>query len=159
MLTIRSLCIVLVLVAAGACRQAGDDAGRDTQSRSQSDTGMADMPGMPGGAAPSGTTQMMADMESQLVRMRDMPSDSMKGMVPRHRQMVANLIAQLDREMRDMNMPADAAWNSALDSLRQDLRVMPELRAQALREMMPAHSSRVRRVIEMHRSMMAKMGH
>jgi hypothetical protein len=90
---------------------------------------------------------------------RNMPADSMKAIVPMHRQMVANLIAQLEREMRDMNMTGDAAWNATLDSLRQDLRVMPELSAQALRDFMPAHSSRVRRVVEMHRSMMANMGH
>ena len=57
------------------------------------------------------------------------------------------------------DVPADASWNAALDSLRQDRRVMPELSAQALRDMMPAHSTRVRGVIAMHRAMMANMGH
>jgi hypothetical protein len=120
---------------------------------------MAGMEGMRGGAVASGSTQMMVDMDAHMNMMRGVTADSMKAMLPMHRQMVANMMAQLEREMRDMNMTADAAWKATLDSLRQDLRVMPDLSAQALRDMMPAHSGRVRRTIDMHRSMMAKMGH
>lgn len=152
MSTITSLSLAFLVIAGGACRQdSGGDASRDT--------GMAGMEGMRGGMAGMGSTQMMADMDVHMGTMRNMTADSMKAVVPMHRQMVANLIAQLEREMRDMNMTGDAAWNATLDSLRQDLRVMPELSAQALRDFMPAHSSRVRRVIEMHRSMMANMDH
>ena len=101
----------------------------------------------------------MAAMEDHLGSISDATAAELKTMLPLHRQTVANMIAQVDREMRDMNMPADAAWNAVLDSLRQDLRVMPELGTQALHEMMPEHTRRVRRVIQMHRAMMSKMGH
>jgi hypothetical protein len=152
MLTMRAMSIAVLVFAVGACRQGGEgDTARDT--------GMAGMEGMRGGAVASGSTQIMADMEAHLSMMHNATADSMKAMLPMHRQMVANLIAQLEREMRDMNMTGDAAWNATLDSLRQDLRVMPDLRAQQLRDLMPAHSSRVRRVIDMHRSMMANMRH
>jgi hypothetical protein len=152
MLTMRSVSLTLLVFAAGACRQGGED---DTAR----DTGMAGMEGMRSGAAGLGSTQMMADVDAHMGTMRSAMADSMKAMLPMHRQMVANMIAQLEREMRDMNMTGDAAWNATLDSLRQDLRVMPDLSAQALRDLMPAHSNRVRRVIDMHRSMMANMRH
>jgi hypothetical protein len=151
MLTLRAMSVAVLVLAVSACRQGGEgDASRDT--------GMAGMEGMRGAVA-SGSTQLMADVEAHTGMMRNATADSMKALLPMHRPMVANMIAQLDREMRDMNMTADAAWNATLDSLRQDLRVVPDLSAQALHELMPAHSSRVRRVIDMHRSMMAKMGH
>jgi hypothetical protein len=150
--TITSVRLAVLVLAVGACRQGGDG---DTSR----DTGMAAMEGMRGDAVASASTQMMADMEAHMGMMRNVTADSMKAMLPMHRQMVANLVAQVDREMRDMNMTGDAAWNAMLDSLRQDLRVMPELSAQALRDMIPAHSSRVTRVIEMHRSMMASVRH
>lgn len=152
MLTIRFTRLALLVLAAGACRQ-GDE------REASRDTGMAGVEGVRGGAVASGSTQMMADVDAHLGMMASASADSMKAMLPMHRRMIGNLIAQLDREMRDMNMTGDAAWNATLDSLRQDLRVMPDLSAQALRDLMPAHSSRVRRVIDMHRSMMAGMRH
>ena len=152
MLMIRSTSLVLLVLVGGACRQGGE---ADTSR----DTGMAGMEGMRGGAVASGSIQIMADVDAHLGMIGSATADSMKAMLPMHRQMVANMIAQLEREMRDMNMTGNAAWTATLDSLRQDLRVMPELSAQALRDLMPAHSSRVRRVIDMHRSMMASMRH
>src|SRR5688500_19157274 len=123
MLTMKSMSLAVLVFAVGACRQNGDrDASRDTGGRVGTDTGMAGMEGMRGGAS----AQMMADGGAHLEIMRTAMGDSMKAMLPMHRQMVANMIAQLDREMRDMNMTGDAAWNATLDSLRQDLRVMPE---------------------------------
>jgi hypothetical protein len=158
MSTIRFMALVLLVLVGDACRQADDDdVARDTTAgRVGADTGMA---GLRGGMAGMGSTQMMADMDAHIGVMRSASADSMKAMLPMHRQMVANLISQLEREMRDMSMTGDAAWNATLDSLRQDLRVMPDLSALALRDLMPAHSNRVRRVIDMHRSMTASMRH
>ncbi len=155
MLTIRSASLVALIFASSACRQGeeGETSSDTAGGRISADAGMA---GMRGGM---GSTQMMADMDAHMGMMRNMSADSMNAMLPMHRQMVANMIAQFEREMREMNMTGDAAWNATLDSLRQDLRVMPELSAQALRDMMPAHSSRARRVMDMHRSMMSSMGH
>ena len=42
-------------------------------------------------------------------------------MVPEHRQLVANRIAHMNREMRDMNVTTDAKWNETVDVLRKDL--------------------------------------
>jgi hypothetical protein len=152
MLMMRSMSLFLLVLAVGACRQGGEG---DTSR----DTGMAGMEGMRGGAAGLGSTQLMTVMDAQMGTMLNATADSMKAMLPMYRQMLANMIAQIDREMRDMNMTGDAAWNATLDSLRQDLRVMPDLSAQALRDLMPAHSLRVRRFIDTHRSMMGGMRH
>jgi hypothetical protein len=152
MLTMRSMILALLVLAGGACRQGGE-------SDTSRDTGMAAMEGMRRDTAGFGSAQLMTAMDAQMGTMRNATADSMKAMLPMYRQMLANMIAQIDREMRDMNMTGDAAWRATLDSLRQDLRVMPDLSAQALRDLMPAHSLRVRRVIDTHRSMMASMRH
>ena len=77
--------------------------------------------------------------------------------VATHRQMVANMIAQFNKDMRDMNMPGDNAWNATVDSLRQDLMRMPEMRASELQQFMSAHGPRVTRLMESHRKMMSDM--
>jgi hypothetical protein len=152
MLMMRSMSFALLALAVGACRQGGE-------SDTSRDTGMGGMEEMRGGTTGLASTQLMTVMDAQIGTMRNATPDSMKAMLPMYRQMLANMIAQIDREMRDMNMTGDAAWNATLDSLRQDLRVMPDLSAQALRDLMPAHSLRVRRVIDTHRSMMGSMRH
>jgi hypothetical protein len=154
----KSMLLMFAMLSAAACKSESDDARRDTAAAAAADTGMADMPGMSGGAG-AGSAQTLVAVENHLRSIENAPGAELERMLPVHRPTVANMIAQVDREMRDMNMPGDAAWNAALDSLRQDLRVMPELSPQALKAMMPAHVARVRRVIDMHRSMMARMGH
>ncbi len=130
---------------------AGDTAG----SAAAADTGQA-MQGMQGmGGMQSGG--MMDQMQSHMRMMEGAGADSMRAMVPMHRQMVANMISQFDREMREMNMKTDAAWQATIDSLRQDNIRLPEMSASELRTFMPEHRARVMRLMEMHRSMMAKM--
>ena len=84
-------------------------------------------------------------------------TDSMQVMMPMHRQMTANMLSAMNREMRDMNMTVDSAWSATVDSVRQDLVRLPELSGSELRAFMPAHRERVNRLMEMHRSMMADM--
>ncbi|HEX5831650.1 MAG TPA: hypothetical protein VFY16_11760 [Gemmatimonadaceae bacterium] len=114
----------------------------------------AGMAGM-GHAMASGP--MMERMDAHLVALEKTGPDSLAAALPAHRQMVANLIAQMNREMRDMDMTGDPAWNATVDSLRQDLVRLPEASAAELRELMPAHRSRVQRLTELHRRMMASM--
>lgn len=111
--------------------------------------GMSDMSGMSAG--------MMSEMMSHLQMMDGARADSMQAMLPMHRQMVANMLAQMNREMRDMGMAADAEWNATVDSLRSDLTRMPEMSGQELQAMMPAHRDRMMRLMEMHRTMMSDM--
>lgn len=100
---------------------------------------------------------MMQAMTSHIETVQQIPGDSLATVLPAHRQQVANMIAQMNREMRDMSMPADAAWEAVVDSLRGDLTRMPEMSIDELQQLMPEHAVRVTRLMEMHRSMMEAM--
>ena len=119
-----------------------------------------DMGGMPGMSRPGGEPigdvggGMMDQMGAHLDRMATVPPDSLMDVLPTHRQMVANMLSQMNREMRDMNMTTDAAWNAMVDSLRSDLIRMPGMGAAELATLMPAHGERVQRLMSMHASMM-----
>ncbi|MBW3631273.1 MAG: hypothetical protein KY464_18570, partial [Gemmatimonadetes bacterium] len=89
--------------------------------------------------------------------MHGMSPDSMRAVMPQHRQMAANMLAQMNRDMQQMNMPGDASWTATVDSLRQDLTRLPEMGAQELGAFMPAHHARMTRLRDMHRTMMAGM--
>lgn len=125
------------------------------------DTG-TDMPGMSGMPEMSNTADSLADgmpaeMRSHMQRMRSASEDSLTAMLPIHRQMVANMLARMNGEMRQMNMPANAQWNATVDSLRQDLIRMPEIGVAELRALMPAHDRRVSSLAAMHAAMMRDM--
>jgi hypothetical protein len=105
-----------------------------------------DMGGMMGGG-------MMANMQEHMRMMQGAGADSMRAMMPMHRQMAANMLAQMNREMRDMNMAGDPAWNATVDSVRQDLARMPE----AGTGDMTAHHGRMMRLMDMHQRMMQNM--
>lgn len=62
----------------------------------------------------------------------------------------------MSSDMRSMNMPADAAWTALTDSVRQDLIRLPEMPKAELKRVIPAHSARVGRLIQMHKDMMSR---
>ena len=105
-----------------------------------------DMGGMMGGGS-------MTAMQAHMRMMQGASADSVRAMMPMHRQMAANMLAQMNREMRDMNMAGDAAWTATVDSVRQDLARMPEAGAGD----MTAHHGRMMRLMEMHQRMMQNM--
>lgn len=140
--------VLLALLA--ACGRTAD---RDDTIAIAETTAMPAMPGMPG----MGTMMSGAMMDSITAHMRAMDSASasgMQAMLPGHRQMAANMIAQMNREMREMNMTGDARWTALLDSVRQDLVRMPDLSAGQLKVLMPAHQARLARLMQAHRAMM-----
>ena len=121
----------------------------DTGTEAGRDGGMEGMSGMGGTDA-----DMMGPIELHMQTMMSSGADSMATMLPMHRQMTANMIAQANREMREMNMTGDAAWTTTVDSLRSDLTRMPDMSAGELQSFMPAHHGRMMRLMEMHREMM-----
>lgn len=151
-------------VAAGASRTApAETSGTRGAGGTPGMGGMSGMNGMPGMGGMSGMgggmmAQMMPRMMTHMRMMQGASADSMAAMMPMHRQMVANMLAQMNGEMRGMQMPADARWTATADSLRQDLVRMPELSAPELKAMMPAHLERVKRLMDMHRGMMGSAG-
>jgi hypothetical protein len=100
---------------------------------------------------------MMEQMQAHMRMMETSNGDSLKAMMPGHRQMMGNMLSEMSRQMRQMNMTADARWTALSDSVRQDLVRMPNLGAAELRTFMPEHRGRAMRLMEMHRSMMGGM--
>jgi hypothetical protein len=154
----RSLWIVsLIGVTLVACRPSERDTSEsgDTARRADTASGMAGVQGMRGGMS----TAMMDSMGAHMRMMDTMSAEQMKATLPSHRQMVANMLSQMNQEMRNMNMSGGAAWAALADSVRQDLVRLPEMSASELRNAMPAHRARVTRLMEQHREMMRAMGH
>ena len=153
MTVLRTLGLILaastVLAACGTEPEQTRNAADPGESGPESAEGMEGMGGMQDGMM----EQMMAHMQT----MDGAGADSLQAMMPMHRQMAANMLARMNREMRDMNMTADAAWNATVDSLRQDLTRMPELTGSELETLIPAHRTRMMRLVEMHRAMMSEM--
>lgn len=108
----------------------------------------AAMPGM-------GANATIDAMEAHLSAAVAAEADSMKVMLPAHRQLVANMLSEFGRDMQSMK--ADATWDALADSVRSDLTRMPDLSAADLKARMDAHAARVRRLMEMHRGMMGGM--
>lgn len=140
--------------SAAAERRAGST---DTASLS----GMKGMSGDSGGMGAmkgmSGMMSMMGAMRKQMDGMMKASPDHMKAMTPAHRQMAANMLVEMNAEMRTMNMSGDAAWTATVDSIRQDLVHMPELNGREMMVAMPAHHTRMVRLMDMHQAMTKNM--
>ena len=149
-------CMIAAALALSACERVENAPGgrppEEVMPDMEGTDGMSDMHG-----TSDGSTDMMGRMGDHLLLMQAMSGDSMRAMLATHRQMVANMLAQMNREMRDMNMAGDAAWNATVDSLRTDLAHMPRMDPAELQALMPGHRRRVMRLLEMHRDMMAAM--
>lgn len=147
--------VSIPLVGCGKGEKAADTAAAaPAATPAAASGGMESMPGM--GSMPAGGSPA-ADMQAHMEMMRKAGPDSMKAMMAGHRQMAANLIAEYSKQMRDMNMAADAAWTATVDSLRADLRMMPDRSAAEMQAQMPAHEARLMRLTQMHQAMMKNM--
>jgi len=145
-----SALFTLMVFALAGCGE-GEDPEADPPDTQESAGGMPGMEGAPGSG-------MMGEMMAHMESVEGISMDSMRVMLPLHRQRVANMLAQMNREMSDMNMATDAQWDATVDSIRADLTTMPEMSAEELQALMPSHRARVTRLLEMHRSMMGGPG-
>ncbi len=105
-------------------------------------------PGMMYGLSP--------EMDSQLRSMSAADAATIRTLVSGHRQMVANMLSQMNGAMRQMHMTSDGDWTALVDSVRQDLVMMPEQSAESLRSMMPPHTARIRHLAALHAGMMSR---
>ena len=144
------LIFTLTLAACGGSDEANDKAAAPRPAAPAVDTTMSGMQGM-GGMQGGG---VMQEMQAHMRAMQGVGGDSLKAMLPMHRQMAGNMLAQMNREMGGMNMAADAGWTATVDSLRQDLVRMPEMGAAELQSFMPAHQARLERLMQTHQAMM-----
>lgn len=150
----RSLVTLAAALALAACSNGESGDAADTSQAPAAQDTAGTMSGMGGMEGMSGMTEQM---QAHMRMMDGASGDSIAAMLPMHRQMVANMISTMNREMQGMDMSGDAAWTATIDSLRQDLTRMPEMSAPELGQFMPDHRARVMRLMESHRSMMANM--
>ncbi|HSL70280.1 MAG TPA: hypothetical protein VK864_08545 [Longimicrobiales bacterium] len=136
---------IALLTACNAADERETDAEvvRDTTA---ANTAMPGRQGMEGG--------MMTQMMSHMQTMQAMTGDSMKAMLPRHRQMADSMLAQMNRERHDMNLMADTTWNALADSVRNDMMRMPGMSGPELQTFLPQHGARMTRLMESHQRMM-----
>ena len=144
--------VLMFAVLLAAC-EGGEQATPTADTVAAADTHAAH--GAGGMVMPSGA--MMEQMRSRLRAEERISGDSLRASLPAHRQQAANLVAQLNKEMRDMNMAADAAWQALTDSVRQDLARLPDVGAAELGQVMPGHRARLDRLMTMHETMMRGM--
>lgn len=96
-------------------------------------------------------------LQAHMQMMQGASGEQLAAMVPEHRQLVANMIAQMNREMRDMNMSDNTEWNETVQALRNDLVRLPEMTPEELKGFLPEHQARIEKLAEMHRGMMGNM--
>ena len=143
---------MLTLIVA-ACARGEQPTRADTTVAAAADSHAA--PGSGGMTMPSAA--MMTQMRAHLRAQEGVSGDSLRSGVPAHRQQAANLVAQLNKEMRDMNMAPGAAWQALTDSVRQDLARLPHVGTAELGQVMPGHRARLERLMTMHETMMRGM--
>ena len=97
---------------------------------------------------------LMDSMERRLESLEGASATQMRTIVPAHGQLAARLLAELDSDLRAMNMAPDAAWRALTDSVRRDLARMPKMEGSELRVFMPDHHRRVDHLMTMHRKLM-----
>lgn len=148
----RKAFAVAALALVAACGKTADQA--DTTAAATTDTGA--MAGM-GGVGGMASGAMMDSMSAHMRGMDTASAASLQGMVAMHRQMAANMVAQMNTEMRSMNMPASPGWTALMDSVRQDLVRLPDVSGQQLKTLTTAHYGRLTRLMQQHRDMMKNM--
>jgi len=149
----KSWLVIGLVLLASACGGDANEEAAPADAPAAATGGMDSMPGMGGMAAMQMGTEMTAHME----RMQAMRGDSLMQMVPEHRQMLGNMMGQMNREMEGMNMSADPQWTALADSVRDDLARMPQMSAADMEAFMTEHRGRVTRLMEQHGSMMGGM--
>lgn len=159
---IRSSTLVMTTALLAACGGAEQEpeAAADAPAAVEPAAPMEGMQGMEGMGGMEGMQMgggMMEQMQAHMRMMEGASGDDLMAMMPEHRQMTANMLAQMNREMREMNMAADAEWDETVSALRQDLTRLPEMTAEEVKALLPEHRARIERLIEMHQGMMGNM--
>ncbi|CAN5668985.1 hypothetical protein BH23GEM8_BH23GEM8_22810 [soil metagenome] len=114
---LKSAAIAAMLLAMAAC--AADEDTNDAMAVDAVEQDQMPMEGMPGMAGMQ-DDGMMRQMQARMATMIATNPDSVMAMMPMHRKMAANMLAQMNREMRGMDMAGDEAWTATVDSLRQE---------------------------------------
>ena len=147
---------LLAVIGCGSRSEQAGASGATSSTATDSAKGMASMPGMSGMSVSSAmmSAAAMDSMHAEMLRVRTMSADQVKAAMPMHRQMTANMLSQMNADMRSMNMAADPAWDALVDSLRRDLVALPDIPTSRLTAALAPHFARVDRLMTMHSQMM-----
>jgi hypothetical protein len=148
----RLLYAGLLALMATACGTS--DRSESARPDSTADRSMSGMPGMDMGGSQS--PAMMDRMREHLRMMTGATGDSLRHMMPMHRQMTANMLQEMDTEMRSMGMVGDSVWSALVDSVREDLTRLPDVGQAELPGFMERHRGRMERLMEQHGAMMGR---
>lgn len=150
--------VVLSTLALVACGGPEEEPGAAVQTEAAVEPAgaMGDMQGMQGMESMQ-QGGVAARLQGHMKMMEGASGEQIKAMVPEHRQIVANMIAQMNQEMRGMDMADNTEWNSTVAALREDLVRLPEMTAEEIKTFLPEHQTRIDRLVEMHGEMMSKM--
>ena len=140
-----------------ACSSSERTKAADTPSvASKTDSAAAGMAGMSGMSGMM-KKEVLDSMRAEMARIAAAGPTEAKTMTPVHRQMAANMLSQMNGDMRSMNMSADASWTALVDSIRQDLVHLPDISAAQLKDFLSLHQGRLERLMAMHEKMMGSM--
>jgi hypothetical protein len=147
--------IVTALIACGGGEQTPQNTGEPQSAAAPAAAPTADKAGQGMGGMQGMDNGMMAQMQRHMQTMTGASGDSLIKVLPEHRQMTANMLAQMNQQMRGMQ--GGPEWDEAVNAVRQDLTRMPEMSAEELQAYLPQHQEHVNRLMELHRSMMGNM--
>jgi len=100
---------------------------------------------------------LMPVMRAHFDSLAAMPAQSAVGNLAAHEGMASQMLDAMGSDMRMMDMRPDSAWTALADSVRRDLAELPSLAGRALETRMRAHVGRMRRLLDMHTTMMQRM--
>jgi hypothetical protein len=144
--------LILILTAVAACGTGEPKPAQEADSAGHMVGG--DVPSM-GSMGSMESKEMMREMRAHMQAMSAAGADSLRRMLSTHRQMTANMLQQMDTEMRGMQMASDTSWSALADSVRQDLTQLPDVSSAELPGFIERHRGRVERLITRHEQMMA----
>ncbi len=117
------------------------------------DSGVGPMPTMPGMQSDS----IVTVTEANLSRMDKAGPDSLKALLPRHREVVAALIKNCEDMMRMQKMSPPRKWTKTVADVQQDMLRMASMSAAGVKRAWPDHEQRIRDMLIMRHDMMKSM--
>ena len=107
------------------------------------------------GGTVGASAAMMRDWVAHDRALRRLRGSKLMAALPDHRQLTANLVSQMQMDMRAAQISTARPWDALVDSVLHDLVRLPDESVSGVTAMMPAHRARVARLITMHARMLA----
>jgi hypothetical protein len=137
-----TMLLAIAVIALAACRE-------KPAADQQTKVGMQSMP--------MEADSIMPMMRAHLDSLDREPGQMSPEMIARHQEMASRMLDAMGSDMRMMDMRPDSAWTTLADSVRRDLAELPSLSGRALDTRIRVHVGRMRRLLDMHTTMMQRM--